>query len=97
MLLTLSLSLILYHYTLWRGEEEVGAGAEALRQKEQQMKAVRREALRSFTDLKDDPQQRKRSSWLHMRLERDTFVKALLGFTKQGMFHSGAMERHWKF
>ena len=96
MLLTLSLSLILYHYTLWRGEEEVGAGAEALRQKEQQMKAVRREALRSFTDLKDDPQQRKRSSWLHMRLERDTGLP-FLGFTQQGMFHSGAMERHWKF
>ena len=96
MLLTLSLSLILYHYTLWRGEEEVGVGAEALRQKEQQMKAVRREALRSFTDLKDDPQQRKRSSWLHMRLERDTGLP-FLGFTKQGMFHSGAMERHWKF
>lgn len=48
MLLTLSitLSLILYHYTLWRGEEEVRAGAEAQRQKKQQMKAVRRKALR---------------------------------------------------
>ena len=74
----------------------MGAVAEALRQKEQQMKAVRREALRSFTDLKDDPQQRKRSSWLHMRLERDTGLP-FLGFTKQGMFHSGAKERHWKF
>lgn len=57
------------------------------------MKVVRREALGSFTDLKDDPQQRKRSSWLHRKLERETGLP-LLGFTKRGMFHSDAMERH---